>query len=311
MVVKEFVVTFLVVLYVANVADSLSCIRCDERPCEVPTCCESGEYVKDVCGCCPVCARPAGKRCGGPWGISGSCSKDHACLRSCECTTLPSATDSTTHRCVFPFTFKDVKYTGCTTTTSENGNRWCAYEVDENGVAVDGKWADCNDACPSDGEDYPCEESSLFNLDGTCVEASIEAKYAEEKPSFAFRIEAGAAVAEPAPVCKNAIEASRCRCATSVSGEPVGQKAGCTQTTDAAEGSLPSYGWCFLENIEDPSDPTKNCFADALWSHTHGRFWSHRACVPDDVKEPEPIGKNIEDETTLKPAEEVSAAPAE
>ncbi len=50
----------------------------------------------------------------------------------------------------------------------------------------------------------PCEESSLFNLDGTCVEASIEAKYAEEKPSFAFRIEAGAAVAEPAPVCKNA-----------------------------------------------------------------------------------------------------------
>jgi len=29
------------------------------------------------------------------------------------------------------------------------------------------------------------------------------------------------------------------------------------------------------------------------------------------VKEPEPIGKNIEDETTLKPAEEVSAAPAE
>jgi hypothetical protein len=50
----------------------------------------------------------------------------------------------------------------------------------------------------------PCEESSLFNLDGICVESSIEAKYAEEKPSFAFRIEAGAAVAEPAPVCKNA-----------------------------------------------------------------------------------------------------------
>jgi len=37
MVVKEFVVTFLVALYVANVADSLSCIRCDERPCEVTT----------------------------------------------------------------------------------------------------------------------------------------------------------------------------------------------------------------------------------------------------------------------------------
>ena len=31
--------------------------------------------------------------------------------------------------------------------------RWCAYEVDDNGVAVDGKWADCTDACPNDGED--------------------------------------------------------------------------------------------------------------------------------------------------------------
>ena len=41
-------------------------------------------------------------------------------------------------------------------------------------------------------------------------------------------------------------------------------------------GAEPSYGWCFLENIEDPTDVTKNCFPDALWSATHGRFWSHR-----------------------------------
>jgi hypothetical protein len=40
-------------------------------------------------------------------------------------------------------------------------------------------------------------------------------------------------------------------------------------------GEVTSYGWCFLENIEDPTDATKNCFTDALWSHTHGRFWSH------------------------------------
>ena len=40
-------------------------------------------------------------------------------------------------------------------------------------------------------------------------------------------------------------------------------------------GDVTTYGWCFLENIEDPTDPTKNCFSDALWSHTHGRFWSH------------------------------------
>ena len=83
--------------------------------------------------------------------------------------------------------------------------RWCAYEVDENGVAVDGKWADCNDACPTDGEDAPvsCDESALFNLDGSCVEQTIEAKLAEDKPPYAFRIESGATEVEVAPVCKS------------------------------------------------------------------------------------------------------------
>jgi len=46
-------------------------------------------------------------------------------------------------------------------------------------------------------------------------------------------------------------------------------------------GSEPAYGWCFLENIEDPTDATKNCFPDALWSFTHGRFWSHRVNIID------------------------------
>ena len=85
-------------------------------------------------------------------------------------------------------------------------NRWCAYEVDESGVAIDGKWADCNDACPNEGEEgaaTSCDESSLFNLDGVCVEAAFEAKLAEEKPAFAFKVEAGAVTVEPAPVCKS------------------------------------------------------------------------------------------------------------
>jgi hypothetical protein len=30
----------------------------------------------------------------------------------------------------------------------------------------------------------------------------VEAKLAEEKPAFAFKVEAGATVTEPAPVCK-------------------------------------------------------------------------------------------------------------
>jgi hypothetical protein len=306
---KEFFL-IVVIATVVNHSTALSCVKCDDKPCEIPACCESGQYVHDVCGCCPVCARAVGKRCGGPWGISGTCSKDLACLRSCECATLPTAADDKKHTCVFPFTYKDVTYKGCTTNHSENGDRWCAYEVDENGVAVDGKWADCNDACPNDGEDegsVSCDESSLFNLDGTCVEQAIEAKLAEDKPAFAFRIESGATETEVAPVCKSEAEATRCRCATSISGEPVGQKSGCTQKT---EGEETTYGWCFLENIEDPTDPTKNCYTDALWSHTHGRFWSHRACVPEEVKEPEPIGKATE-ETSDAPADAPAETPAE
>ena len=40
-----------------------------------------------------------------------------------ECATLPTASDDKKHQCVFPFTYKDVKYNGCTTSHSENGDR--------------------------------------------------------------------------------------------------------------------------------------------------------------------------------------------
>jgi len=301
MAVKEHLLIILVVTiaYVINDVDAF-CGKCNDKPCEIPTCCEGGQYTHDACGCCPVCARSAEKRCGGFAGTSGTCAKELKCLRSCECATLPSVTDDKKHNCIFPFTYKDTKYEACTTSHQDIGDSWCAYEVDENGVAIDGKWGECNLACPIEGdlEGAKCNETTLDTLTGICVDEAGETKLNEEKPAYAFRFDAGAEDTEPANVCKTEVEASRCRCATSVSGEPVGQKAGCTQTTNAVEGSEPAYGWCFLENIEDPTDATKNCFPDALWSFTHGRFWSHRACVPDDVKEPEPIGKNTEEDTT-------------
>jgi hypothetical protein len=40
-----------------------------------------------------------------------------------ECATLPSAADDHKHKCIFPFTYKDVTYNGCTTNHSENGDR--------------------------------------------------------------------------------------------------------------------------------------------------------------------------------------------
>ena len=40
----------------------------------------------------------------------------------------------------------------------------------------------------------------------------------------------------------------------------------------------PDFGWCFLEHVSDPENPTENCFEDALWSSKHGRFVSNLAC---------------------------------
>jgi len=44
------------------------------------------------------------------------------------------------------------------------------------------------------------------------------------------------------------------------------------------EGKEGRYGYCFLENIQDFKNPTKNCHADTEWSVTHSRFYSYKAC---------------------------------
>lgn len=59
---------------------ALSCIPCDRtRPCVKPINCKGG-LVKGVCGCCDVCAKTQGERCGGPWRIHGHCAKGLKCL---------------------------------------------------------------------------------------------------------------------------------------------------------------------------------------------------------------------------------------
>ena len=44
-----------------------------------------------------------------------------------------------------------------------------------------------------------------------------------------------------------------------------------------------SSGWCFLEDVSNPNNPSENCFEDASWSPTNGRFFSSYACggAPD------------------------------
>merc|ERR1712130_516005 len=55
-----------------------------------------------------------------------------------------------TKECKFPFTYthqgRTETYWECTTVNSNQP--WCAYKVNRNGVAISGKWADCDPGCP-------------------------------------------------------------------------------------------------------------------------------------------------------------------
>lgn len=46
----------------------------------------------------------------------------------------------------------------------------------------------------------------------------------------------------------------------------------------AASARGEGFGFCFLENLQNPNNPTEDCFEDATWSKTAGRFWSAKAC---------------------------------
>jgi len=49
--------------------------------------------------------------------------------------------------CVFPFTFKNVTYAGCTKAGNPGGVPWCSTKVSEDGIHQKGKFGDCNAVC--------------------------------------------------------------------------------------------------------------------------------------------------------------------
>nr|API81349.1 venom toxin [Hemiscorpius lepturus] len=44
-----------------------------------PTDCKLG-LTKDACGCCDICFKIEGEKCGGPWGTSGRCGEGLECV---------------------------------------------------------------------------------------------------------------------------------------------------------------------------------------------------------------------------------------
>lgn len=49
--------------------------------------------------------------------------------------------------CIFPFTFRSVKYFGCTTITDPDNKLWCSTKVDDNGKHIRGNWGYCGEGC--------------------------------------------------------------------------------------------------------------------------------------------------------------------
>ncbi len=74
----------------------------------------------------------------------------HEHITFAECTTVSGGTANAP--CVFPFTYRGVRYNGCILVDAGDGKPWCSVLVDENGnhVGGQGKWGHCPQGCPND-----------------------------------------------------------------------------------------------------------------------------------------------------------------
>ena len=66
--------------------------------------------------------------------------------------------------CVFPFEYSGRSYDKCTSRDSDNGQPWCATEVDENGYVVDNAWGDCLEGCPGTSQLLECSIQVMINF---------------------------------------------------------------------------------------------------------------------------------------------------
>jgi len=272
------------ILGLSTTAHCLSCPPCGGWPCETPACCPSGEYITGICGCCHECAQPQDQPCGGPWGGEGTCASPLRCLRSCHC--LAETGDP----CVFPFKWRknNQTYTSCTKDGSENGQSWCATKVNKKGFGVRGHLKDCQPGCP--GSEYECSKDDLFNYSGKCV-TSASAKRIKARSILPVQLDefhgktAGSFLL--APLCPSGrtteISQKKCKCGPELPMVGGGAEGGCSSPGESETGRADYFdgeepGWCFLDNVQDPTKPGKDCYSDTGWSVSRGRFWSREAC---------------------------------
>jgi len=78
---------------------------------------------------------------------------------------LPShlCTTTTNDQCIFPFSYKGVEYSSCST-VDNNGEQWCSTRTDHTGGHVQGSWGQCGDHCSAG-----CKTVSGPDTDKVCV----------------------------------------------------------------------------------------------------------------------------------------------
>lgn len=172
--------------------------------------------------------------------------------------------------CVLPFKFKGKSFDKCTTEGSENGRPWCATTLDVSGEVIEGQWGDCAEGCP--GTEFTCGDTDIFNKLGRCVPTARGE--IEVNKALAYSLDPGATSPDPVAQCRTS-DVNKCSCAT-LSGPASKDHAQRGEGCHESDRGLP--GWCFLANVADPTDPTKDCYEDVIWSATNGRFWSSLAC---------------------------------
>ena len=61
-------------------------------------------------------------------------------------TSAPVCRTDTGLDCVFPFSYKGIEYSACTT-ADNTGLPWCSTSLDHRGQYINGRWGNCNTDC--------------------------------------------------------------------------------------------------------------------------------------------------------------------
>jgi len=185
---------------------------------------------------------------------------------------------------VFPFTWKGETYSECITDDGNLEKASCATKVNSQGVAVAGSLSPCLPGCP--GTAWECTVQMLFNLNGKCVPRS-EAESLLQASVYPAEIDqyfGNDTVLLEAPVCPQSEDGrdpqKTCQCGPALPRLNGGTEGGCQEDSikDYTYDGEDDKGWCFLDNVQDPKEPSSDCYSDVEWDVSRGKFWSREAC---------------------------------